>query len=135
METFELCRKLYELKPDWQGITDCKHFIRYEIPMSHIYPEDLNKPLCDRIPEYTLEYLLDRLPKVLNGDSDDGILTLVADEIEYGEGSWGWGWRASYDICDGYLADDLVHEAKNPLHAVLKLAIAVAKLEGKGVIE
>lgn len=135
METFELCKKLHELKPDWQGGTGCKHFIKFKAPKSRIYPEDVNRPCYDWAPEYTLEYLLDKLPKTIDGGSDDGILTLATDEIEYEEHSWGWGWRASYDTVGGRLADDLVHEAKNPLHAVLKLAIAVAELERRGIIK
>ncbi len=131
METFELCKRLYELKPDWQGVTDCKYLIKFKAPKSHIYPEDVNQPCYDWTPEYTLEYLLDKLPETIDGDSDYGTLTLATDEIEYEEGSWGWGWRAFYETCNGYLADDLAHEAKTPLRAVLKLAIVMAE---KGLI-
>ena len=135
METFKLCEELYRLKPDWQGVTGCKYFIKLKASKPHIYPKDMNRSCHGLTPEYTLEYLLDKLPKVLDGDSDGGILTLATDKIEYKEGSWAWGWRASYDTVGGRLADNLVYEAKNPLHAVLKLAIAVAEMERKGAIE
>ena len=59
----------------------------------------------------------------------------VGTKIWFGSKRYGYTVRASYDTCDGRLADDLVHEAKNLLHAVLKLAIAVAELEREGVIK
>ena len=128
METFELCKKLHKLKPDWQPIAAYRYTVKFNASEPRIYPEDVNRPCYDWAPEYTLEYLLDKLPKIIGDEPADGILTLATDEIEYEEGSWGWGWRAFYDVSDGfYLADDLFCESKNPLHAVLKLAIAMAE--------
>lgn len=89
METFELCKKLHELKPDWQHFADCRYTVKFKAKESRIYPEDVNRPCYDWAPEYTLEHLLEKLPKTIDDGSDDGILTLATDEIEYKEGSWG----------------------------------------------
>lgn len=133
METFELCKKLYELKPHWKP--EDKLVIWNEGDEPEIVSVVNSARRFDEAPRFTTDYLLEKLPKVIDGGSDDGILTLVVDEIEYGEHNWGWGWRASYNSVNSYLVDDLVHEAKDPLHAVLKLAIAVAELERKGIIK
>lgn len=131
METFELCKKLHELKPDWQGTTGCKHLIKFKAPKSHIYPEDVNRPCYDWAPEYTLEYLLDRLPNIIDGNSGFGTLALSTRQGQYRN-----GWLALYEDDEGYAVDDnLACAAQTPLDAVLKLAIAMTELERKGVIE
>lgn len=128
MEIFKLCKKLHELMPDWR--TSGSHVIKFKGDESRVYHDNVHRTGYDWAPEYTLEYLLNKLPKTIDGDSDCGILTLTIDEVEY-EGSWTWGWRAFYETCNGCSADDLFCEAVTPLHAVLKLAIAMAE---KGLV-
>ena len=129
VETFELCKRLYELKPDWQGVTDCNRLIKLKAPKSHIYPEDVNQPCYDWAPEYTLEYLLDKLPKTIDGDSGFGTLALSTRQGQYRN-----GWLALYEDNEGFAIEDgLECAAQNPLHAVLKLAIAVTEMERKGI--
>ena len=127
MKTFELCKKLHELKPDWQGVTGCKHLIKFKAPKSHIYPEDVNQPCYDWAPEYTLEYLLNKLPNIIDSDSGFGTLALSTRQGQYRN-----GWLALYEDDEGCTVEDgLDCAAQNPLHAVLKLAIVMAE---KGLI-
>lgn len=127
METFELCKKLHELKPDWQGITGCKHLIKFKAPKSHIYPEDVNRPCHDWTPEYTLEYLLDKLPDAIENKFGVGALTLSSRKVQYRD-----GWLAFYGDDEGCSIDsNLVCVAQTPLDAVLKLAIVMAE---KGLV-
>lgn len=125
METFELCKKLHELKPDWQDITGCKHLIKFKAPKSHIYPEDVNRPCYDWAPEYTLEYLLDKLPDAIENKLGVGALTLSTRRAQYRD-----GWLAFYEDDEGCTVDaSLVFTAEAPLDAVLQLAIAMAEKE------
>lgn len=123
METFELCRKLYELKPGWQGGTGCKYIIKFKAPKSRIYPEDVNRPCYDCAPEYTLEYLLDKLPDAIESKLGLGALTLSSRQMQHRD-----GWLVFYGDDEGCSVDaSLVFVAEAPLHAVLKLAIAMAE--------
>ena len=126
MKTFELCKKLHDLKPDWQGITDCKYLIKFKAPKSHIYPEDVNQPCYDWAPEYTLEYLLNKLPSTIKDGS--GVFALVG-----GQGQHGDDWTAFYMDEEGYVMDSSLNcNAQTPLNAVLKLAIAVVEAKVRG---
>lgn len=92
METFELCKRLHELKPDWTtedklsiqvtghppGIVRGYNFIAYS----------------DEAPRFTLEYLLDKLPKTIKGGS--GVLALSG-----GQGQRGDDWIAFYEDDEG----------------------------------
>jgi len=130
METFELCKKLYELKPDWQPITACRYTVKFKASGPRIYPEDVNRPCYDWVPEYTLEYLLDKLPNTIdNGsDFDFGFGTLV---LSTRQGQHKNDWLAFYKDDDGYTLDNLACAEQTPLDAVLKLAIIMAE---KGLV-
>lgn len=126
VETFELCKKLYELKPDWQ--TFGSHLIKFKGDKPRIYRDNVHRTCYDRAPEYTLEYLLDRLPDAIENKLGVGALTLSSRKAQYRD-----GWLAFYGDDEGCSIDsNLVCVAKTPLRAVLKLAIAVAELERKG---
>lgn len=123
METFELCKELHELKPDWQGGAGCKYIIKFKAPKSRIYPEDVNRPCHDWTPEYTLEYLLDKLPDAIKNNLGIGALTLSSRKAQYRD-----GWLAFYGDDEGCSVDSsLVFAAEAPLDAVLKLAIAMVE--------
>lgn len=127
METFELCKELHELKPDWQGGAGCKYIIKFKAPKSRIYPEDVNRPCHDWTPEYTLEYLLEKLPDAIESKLGVGALTLSSRKVQYRD-----GWLAFYGDDEGCSIDsNLVCAAQTPLDAVLKLAIAMAE---KGLV-
>lgn len=126
METFELCKKLYQLKPDWQPITACRYTVKFKASEPRIYPEDVNRPCYDWAPEYTLEYLLDKLPNIIDGDFGFGTLALSTRQGQYRN-----GWLAFYEDDDGYTVDNLACAEQTPLHAVLKLAIIMAE---KGIL-
>ena len=131
METFELCKKLHELKPDWQHFANCRYTVKFKAREPRIYPEDVNRPFYDWAPEYTLEYLLDKLPDAIENKLGVGALTLSSRKVQYRD-----GWLAFYGDDEGCSIDsNLVCAAQTPLDAVLKLAIAMTELERKGVIE
>lgn len=121
METFELCKKLHKLKPDWMtedklsiqvtghppGIVKGYNFIAYS----------------DEAPRFTLEYLLDKLPKTIKNSFGSGVLTLVS-----GQGQRGDDWNAFYMNDEEYVMDSSLNcDAKTPLHALLELAIMMAE--------
>lgn len=121
METFELCKKLHELKPDWKPIVNYRYIIKFKARESRIYPENVNQPCYDCAPEYTLEYLLDKLPNSIKNGS--GVLALFG-----GQGQCGDDWVAFYEDGEGCVLDGgLNHSAQTPLDAVLKLAIVMAE--------
>lgn len=121
METFELCKKLHQLKPDWQPTTAYRYILKFKTSEPRIYPEDVNRPCRNWAPEYTLEYLLDKLPKTIKGGL--GVFALVG-----GQGQHGDSWNAFYEDYERcVLNSSLNFDAKTPLHALLKLAIAMAE--------
>lgn len=123
METFELCKKLHELKPDWQAITACRYIIEFKARESRIYPEDVNRPCYDSAPEYTLEYLLDKLPDAIENKLGLGALTLSSRRGQHRD-----GWMVFYGDDEGCSVDSsLVFAAEAPLDAVLKLTIATVE--------
>jgi hypothetical protein len=123
METFELCKKLHELKPDWKLIANYRYIIKFKARESRIYPEDVNRPCYDCAPEYTLEYLLDKLPDAIESKLGLGALTLSSRQMQHRD-----GWLVFYGDDEGCSVDaSLVFAAEAPLDAVLKLAIAMAE--------
>ena len=127
MEVFELCKKLHQLKPDWQPITAYRYTVKFKASEPRIYPEDVNRPRYDWAPEYTLEYLLDKLPKTIKNSFGSGVLALVS-----GQGQRGDDWNAFYMDDEGCVMDSSLNcDAKTPLQAVLKLAIVMAE---KGIL-
>ena len=125
MNTFELCKKLYELKPDWQTVGD--YVIKFKGDDPRIYHDNVRRTCYDWAPEYTLEYLLDKLPNIIDSDSGFGTLALSTRQGQYRN-----GWLALYEDDEGYAVDDnLACAAQTPLDAVLKLAIVMAE---KGIL-
>lgn len=120
METFELCKKLHELKPDWQ--TFGSHVIKFRGDKPRIY-----RTCYDWAPEYTLGYLLDKLPNIIDSDSGFGTLALSTRQGQYRN-----GWLALYEDDEGCAVEDgLGCAAQTPLDAVLKLAIVMIE---KGIL-
>lgn len=125
MKTFELCKKLHELKPDWQTVGD--YVIKFKGDDPRIYHDNVRRTCYDWAPEYTLEYLLDKLPNIIDGDSGFGTLALSTRQGQYRN-----GWLALYEDDEGYAVDDsLACAAQTPLDAVLKLAMVMAE---KGIL-
>lgn len=125
METFELCKKLYELKPDWQ--TFGSYIIKFKGDEPRIERDNIRRTCHDWAPEYTLEYLLDKLPDAIENNLGVGALMLSSRKAQYRD-----GWLAFYGDDEGCSIDsNLVCAAQTPLDAVLKLAIVMAE---KGIL-
>lgn len=121
METFELCKKLHELKPDWQTVGD--YVIKFKGDEPRIYHDNVRRTCYDWAPEYTLEYLLDKLPDAIESKLGLGALTLSSRRGQHRD-----GWMVFYGDDEGCSVDSsLVFAAEAPLDAVLKLAIAMAE--------
>ena len=125
METFELCKKLHELKPDWQ--TFGSYIIKFKGDEPRIERDNIRRTCYDWAPEYTLEYLLDKLPNIIDGDLGFGTLALSTRQGQYRN-----GWLAFYEDDEGCAVDDmLAYAAQTPLNAVLWLTIIMAE---KGIL-
>ena len=125
METFELCKKLHELKPDWQ--TFGSYIIKFKGDELRIARDNIRRTCYDWAPEYTLEYLLDKLPNIIDGDFGFGTLALSTRQGQYRN-----GWLAFYEDDEGCAIDDsLAYAAQTPLNAVLWLTIIMAE---KGIL-
>ena len=118
METFELCKKLHKLKPDW--LPEDRLFIRRKGEQPEVIKGVSFVTCFDEAPRYTLEYLLDKLPMTLKSSYGFGILILSGN---------GGHWSAFYMGDDECFVMDggLNYDAQTPLCAVLKLAIAAAE--------
>lgn len=121
METFELCKKLHELKPDWSPIG--VFIIQFKGDRPRVYRDNIRRTCYDWAPEYTLEYLLDKLPNIIDGDFGFGTLALSTRQGQYRN-----GWLAFYEDDEGCAIDDsLAYAAQTPLNAVLWLTIIMAE--------
>lgn len=121
MEIFELCKKLYELKPDWR--TFGSYVIKFKGDELRVDRDDVHRTCYDWAPEYTLEYLLDKLPDAIENKLGVGALTLSSRKAQYRD-----GWLAFYGDDEGCSIDsNLVCVAQTPLDAVLRLAIIMAE--------
>ena len=121
METFELCKRLHELKPDWQPIGS--HVIKFKGDEPRVYRDNIRRTCYDWAPEYTLEYLLDKLPNTISGDLGFGTLALSTRQGQYRN-----GWLAFYEDDEGCATDDsLAYATQTPLNAVLWLTIIMAE--------
>ena len=123
VKTFELCKKLHELKPDWQ--TFGSYIIKFKGDEPRIERDNIRRTCYDWAPEYTLEYLLDKLPSTIKDGS--GVFALVG-----GQGQHGDSWNVFYEDDERCVLDSSLNcDAKTPLHALLKLAIIMAE---KGIL-
>jgi hypothetical protein len=125
MKTFELCKKLHELKPDWQ--TFGSYIIKFKGDEPRIERDNIRRTCHDWAPEYTLEYLLDKLPDAIESKLGLGALTLSSRRGQHRD-----GWMVFYGDDEGCSVDaSLVFAAEAPLDAALKLAIIMAE---KGLV-
>lgn len=103
-ELFGLCKEVYKRFPEWQ---------------TGKWLFDIHTKGKDgEAPEYTSDYLLEKLPKTI--DSDDSILylTVYGDDIVLEDEAW----VACYELYD---SDKHNVKADTPLKALLKLTIAL----------
>lgn len=116
-ELFELCKKVYELFPFWAG-TDMIYGKEQDGDWK-IMPLTLSIPKRNRIPLYTSDYLLDKLPKNLSDSLGHWLILMPFDDIK---------WSAGY-LKSARDTDIRYHQydSDTPLKALLKLTIALHK--------
>lgn len=74
LHTFDLCKQLYELKPHWQTIGS--YVIKSEGDEPRIDHDEVHRTCYDWTPEFTTDYLLEKLPNRIVDGFDFGALTL-----------------------------------------------------------
>nr|DAV99809.1 MAG TPA: hypothetical protein [Caudoviricetes sp.] len=116
LQTFDLCKQLHKLKPDWQTVGD--YVIKFKGDDPRVYHDDIRRTCYDWAPEYTIDYLLEKLPNCIVNGADLGMLMLSARQ-----GSFRYGWVASYDNDAGYPIGDICGVAETALDALLELTI------------
>ena len=116
MQTFKLCKQLHELKPDW--IPEDRLFIRREGDNPEVVKDPKFVYRVDQAPRFTADYLLEKLPNRILDGFDYGMLTLSTRQ-----GSFRYGWVASYDNDAGYPIGDICGVAETALDALLELTI------------
>lgn len=116
METFELCKRLHELKPHWTP--EDRLFIRREGELPEVVKGVSFARSFDQAPRFTIDYLLEKLPNRIVDGFDFGMLTLTTRQ-----GAFRNGWMASYDNDAGYPIGDICGVAETALDALLELTI------------
>lgn len=116
LQTFELCKQLHELKPDWTP--EDRLFIRREGDNPEVVKDPKFVYRVDQAPRFTADYLLEKLPNRILDGFDYGMLTLSTRQ-----GSFRYGWVASYDNDAGYPIGDICGVAETALDALLELTI------------
>jgi len=116
METFELCKRLHELKPHWTP--EDRLFIRREGELPEVVKGVSFARSFDQAPRFTIDYLLEKLPNRIVDGFDFGMLTLTIRQ-----GAFRNGWMASYDNDAGYPIGDICGVAETALDALLELTI------------
>lgn len=122
LQTFDLCKQLHELKPDW--IPEDRLFIRREGDNPEVVKDPKFVYRFDQAPRFTVGYLLEKLPNYILDGYDHGMLTLSTRQ-----GAFRNGWIASYDDDAGYPIGDICGVAETALDTLLKLAIEMAESE------
>jgi hypothetical protein len=120
LHTFDLCKQLYKLKPDWQTIGS--YVIKSEGDEPRIDYDEAHRTCYDWAPEFTVDYLLEKLPNRILDGYDFGMLTLSTRQ-----GSFRYGWVASYDNDAGYPIGEICGVAETALDALLELTIEMVK--------
>lgn len=120
LHTFDLCKQLHKMKPHWQTIGS--YVIKSEGDEPRIYHDEVHRTCYDWAPEYTIDYLLEKLPNRIVDGFDFGMLTLSTRQ-----GAFRNGWMASYDNDAGYPIGNIEGVAETALDAVLELTIEMAK--------
>ena len=116
LHTFDLCKKLHELRPDWTP--EDRLFIRREGDNPEVVKDPKFVYRVDQAPRFTADYLLEKLPNRILDGFDYGMLTLSTRQ-----GSFRYGWVASYDNDAGYPIGDICGVAETALDALLELTI------------
>ena len=129
-ELFELCKRVYELFPFWAG-TDMIYGKEQDGNWK-IMPLTLSIPKRDRIPLYTSDYLLEKLPSSIESKEYPGKRAVLWTRKEddhldkYPEGRVTYfAWYFVTGVVDG-VSDFGVH-ADTPLKALLRLTIALSE--------
>lgn len=122
LQTFDLCKQLHELKPDWTP--EDRLFIRRKGDNPEIVKDPKFVYRVDQAPRFTADYLLEKLPNRILDGFDYGMLTLSTRQ-----GSFRYGWVASYDNDAGYPIGDICGVAETALDALLELTIEMIKRE------
>ena len=120
LQTFELCKQLHELRPGWTP--DDRLFIRRKGDNPEIVKDPKFVYRVDQAPRFTVDYLLEKLPKRAADGFEYGMLTLSTKQ-----GAFRSGWMAFYDDGAGYPLGGIDGVAETALDAVLRLAIEMAK--------
>nr|DAW11850.1 MAG TPA: hypothetical protein [Caudoviricetes sp.] len=120
LQTFKLCKQLHELKPDW--IPEDRLFIRREGDNPEIVKDPKFVYRFDEAPRFTVDYLLEKLPKRAALGFEYGMLTLSTRQ-----GAFRNGWMAFYDDGAGYPLGGIDGVAETALDALLELTIEMAE--------
>ena len=109
-----------ELRPKW--MPEDKLLIRQKGELPQVVKDDVSlAEYFDGAPRFTVDYLLEKLPKRAADGFEYGMLTLSTRQGEFN------GWIASYNNDAGYPIGNIDGIAETALDAVLKLAIEMAK--------
>ena len=76
LHTFDLCKQLHELKPDWKP--EDRLFIRRKGDNPEIVKDPKFVYRIDEAPRFTVDYLLEKLPNCIVNGADLGMLMLSA---------------------------------------------------------
>lgn len=120
LQTFDLCKQLHDLKPGWTP--EDRLFIGREGGLPEIVKGVSFARCFDKAPRFTADYLLEKLPNRILDGFDYGMLTLSARQ-----GSFRYGWVASYDNDAGYPIGDIAGVAETALDALLELTIEMVE--------
>ena len=120
LHTFDLCKQLHELKPDWTP--EDRLFIRREGDNPEVVKDPKFVYRFDQAPRFTVGYLLEKLPNRIVDGFDFGALTLSTKKSESK-----YSWIASYNNDAGYPIGNIDGVAENPLDALLELTIEMVK--------
>lgn len=122
LQTFKLCKKLHELRPGWTP--EDRLFIRRKGDNPEVVKDPKFVYRFDEAPRFTVDYLLEKLPKRAADGFEYGMLTLSTRQ-----GAFRNGWMAFYDDGAGYPLGGIDGVAETALDAVLQLAIEMAESE------
>lgn len=124
LRTFDLCKQLHELKPDWTP--EDRLFIRREGDSPEIVKDPKFVYRVDQAPRFTVDYLLEKLPNRITNSCCSGVLTLIADKPNIFKN----GWMVGYiDDTGQPMQGNLYAIGKTALDTLLKLAIEMAESE------
>lgn len=123
-ELFELCKEVYK-RTKWDG-NDLLHRLGDEVFYRELFDSDVDEkhPRESYYPLYTSDYILEKLPKFVEGEKHSShLLCLQPNPI-------GAGFQAMYHLSIARPTSTsqntkYMHTADTPLKALLKLTIAL----------